>query len=136
MSKSNGRGQLDIVKQIIEAGCVVTVGEHKIRLSPPARATIAHLHQVPKDRDNLTDDEKEMFSIHNTVAESVKGCIPGLSLSDAEQLVSLAGGYYSDLAEKAMQLCGLGMAIEHARGKIDEAMQAGDAGGEVDPTFA
>ena len=35
MSKSNGRssGQLDIVKQIIEAGCIVEVGQHKIRLS-------------------------------------------------------------------------------------------------------
>ena len=138
--KSNGRsGQLDIVKQIIEAGCVVTVGEHEIRLTPPARSKIAHLFERPKDSDNLTPEESEFFSIHNTVVEAVKACIPGLRSSDAEQFVSLAGGYYSDLAEKAMQLCGMGIAIEHARGTIDKAMNAADeqpdSGGEADPTI-
>ena len=131
---------LDIAKQIIEAGCVVTVGEHEIRLTPPARSKIAHLFKRPKDSDKLTPEEAEFFSIQNTVVESVKACIPGLSASDAEQLVSLSGSFYGDLAENAMRLCGLGIAVEHARGQIDKAMnatnEAPDPDGEVDPTSA
>ena len=144
MSKSNGRsGQLDIVKQIIEAGCVVTVGEHKIRLSPPARATIAHLHGAAKDADNPTAEETERFSMHNMAVESVKACIPGLERDSAEGLVALSGGEYSDLAEKAMQLCGLQFVYDFARGKVDEVLhnsttltEAANEGGEVDPTSA
>ena len=144
MSKSNGRssGQLDIVKQIIEAGCVVEVGAHKIRLTPPARSTIAHLHGAAKDADNPTAEETERFSIHNMAVESVKACIPELERDGAEQLVALSGGEYGDLAGKAMQLCGLQFVHDFARSKIDEALhpktltEAANEGGEVDPTFA
>ena len=131
--------QLDIVKQIIEAGCVVNVGGYDVRLTPPARATIAHLHQPPKDPENPTAEENKELSLHNMAVESVKACIPGLDL-DAEGLVALSGGEYGDLAEKAMQLCGLELVLKFARGKIDEAMNATDekpdSDGEVDPTSA
>ena len=144
MSKSNGRsGQLDIVRQIIEAGCIVEVGQHKIRLSPPARATIGHLHETPKDAENRNRRKKtERFSLHNMAVESVKACIPELERAGAEQLVALSGGEYGDLAGKAMQLCGLQFVHDFARSKIDEALQtttlteAANEGGEVDPTIA
>ena len=139
MSKSSKGAltQLDIVQQIIEKGCVVEVGGYEVRLTPPARSTIAHLHQTPKDKDKLTPEEDEMFSFHNTAVESVKACIPGLGL-DAEGLLALSGGDFGDLAGKAMQLCGLQVVHDFARSKVDEALNATDeqpaSGGEVDPT--
>ena len=150
MSRSNGQNpmerQLEVISQIIEAGCVVEVGEHEIRLIPPARSTIAHLHGAAKDADNPTAEETERFSMHNMAVESVKACIPGLKRDGAEGLVALAGGEYGDLAEKAMQLCGLQFVFDFARVKVDEALdttpktttltEAANRGGEVDPTFA
>ena len=107
MSKSNGQsGQLDIVRQIIEAGCVVTVGEHEIRLTPPARATIAHLHQPTKDEGSPESRRTAKLSMYNMTAEAVKACIPGLDL-DGQGLVALSGGEFGELSEKAMHLCGL-----------------------------
>ena len=147
MSKSNGpSGQLDIVRQIIEAGCIVEVGDHKIRLSPPARATIAHLHQPTKEEGVLSREEEQRLSMYNMTAEAVKACIPGLDLDGARGLVALSGGEFCTLAEKAMHLCGLQFIFEFSRGKVDEALSgegagatlteaAANEGGEVDPTI-
>ena len=144
MSKSNGRsGQLEIVKQIIEAGVVVTVGEHEIRLMPPARSTIAHLHQPTKEEGVLSREEEQRLSMYNMTAEAVSACIPGLDLDGARGLVALSGGEFCTLAEKAMHLCGLQFIFEFSRGKVDEALsgegatltEAANEGGEVDPTI-
>ena len=140
---SNGNGsrspadlQLELVHQIIEAGCVVQVGEHEIRLTPPARSKIAHLHQRPKDKDEMTPEENETFSMHNTAVESVKACIPGLAVHEAEQFVALSGGDNGELAEKAMELCGFEYVVDYTRNKIDEVIQGVDSGSQVDPTSA
>ena len=83
------------------------------------------------------------MSVYEMAAESVKACIPGLERDGAEGLVGLSGGEFGDLAEKAMQLCGLQFVYDFARRKIDEAMQdapeptlteAANEGGQVDPT--
>ena len=129
-SRSPAERQLELVHQIIEAGCVVQVGEHEIRLSPPVRSTIAHLHAGSD------------MSVYDMAAESVKACIPGLERDGAEGLIGLSGGEFGDLAEKAMQLCGLQFVYDFARRKIDEAMEdapestpteAAAEGGQVDP---
>ena len=91
------------------------VGEHEVRLTPPARSTIAHLHQTPKEKDKLAPEENEMFSFHGSAVESVKACIPGLERDGAEVLVALSGGEFADLAGKAMQLCGLQVVHDFAR---------------------
>ena len=142
MSNQNGSSpmdrQLELVQQILEAGCVVQVGEHEIRLVPPARAMIAHLHKTPGEGE-LTPEETERLSMYNMAAESVKACIPGLDIDSASGLVALAGGEFSTLAEKAMHLCGLQFVFDFSRGKVDEALHATDekpdSGGELDPTI-
>ena len=141
-SKSSTELQLDVIYQIIEAGCVVTVGEHEIRLVPPARSTIAHLHKTPNEGDNLTPEENERLSMYNMSGESVKACIPGLDIDGAFRLVALSGGEFGELAEKAMHLCGLKFVYDFARSKVDEAMhdpmtltEAADEGGRLDPTI-
>ena len=84
----------------------------------------------------MTPAENEMFSMHNTAVESVKACIPGLTIHDAEQFVALSGGDNGNLAEKAMELCGFEFVVDFARNKIDEAIQGADPDGQVDPTSA
>ena len=143
-ARSPAERQLDLVQQIIEAGCVVMVGEHEIRLTPPARSTIAHLHEPTKQEGSLTREEEQKLSMYNMTAEAVAACIPGLDLDGARGLVALSGGEFCPLAEKAMDLCGLQFIYEFSRGKVEEALgepgatltESDSEGGTADPTFA
>ena len=143
-SRSPAEQQLDLVNQILEAGVVVEVGEHTIRLFPPPRSKIAHLHQPIKEEGVLSPEEEQRLSMYNMTAEAVKACIPGLDLDGARGLVALSGGEFCTLAEKAMHLCGLQFILDFSRGRVNEALsgqavtttEAANEGGELDPTSA
>ena len=138
--------QLELIDSIINDGVVVKVGGHDIRLIPPPRAKVAHLHHPPPLEDKLTDKERDKFSLYNVAIEAVSACIPGLNTDQTERLMMLAGGESSQLAKTAGELCGLKVffdfveskmteAVDKAAGKLDKT-NSHDASGDLDPTTA
>ena len=138
--------QLELINSIINDGVVVKVGEHDIRLLPPPRSKVAHLHELPPPEEKMTAVERAKFSPYNIAIEVVKASIPGINADQAERLMMLAGGDRSLLAQKAGELCGLKTffdfveskiteVIDKAKGEIDKP-NSHDTGGDLDPTSA
>ena len=96
--------QLELIDSIINDGVVVKVGEHDIRLIPPPRAKVAHLHQPPPPEEKMTDEVRDKFSLYNVSLESVQACIPGLNDDQSAQLVALAGGEDSQLTTEGSRV--------------------------------
>ena len=141
-----GTTQLELIDSIIADGVVISVCDHDIRLIPPPRAKVAHLHQPPPLEEEMTDEVRYKFSLYNVALEAVSACIPGLNTDQAARLMMLAGGESSQLAKTAGELCGLKVffdfveskmteAVDKAAGKLDKP-NSHDASGDLDPTSA
>ena len=138
--------QLELINSIINDGVAISVCDHDIRLIPPPRAKVAHLHQPPPPEEEMTDEVRNKFSLYNVAIEAISACIPGLSTDQSAQLMALSGGEDSQLTMKAVELCGLKVIFDFAQSKMAEAIDKAsgepvktnshDAGGDLDPTTA